>query len=846
MTEHIKINDTVPRAEYSADGSTTAYPAPFAFLKAADLKVWIGSSEQELDTDYSVTGAGTTAGGTVTFASAPPTGQSVVISRQAIVARTSDFLPGGSLRADTLNDELDRLTLSLQEAAAARSRALRIADHDADPAPGALPSRALRAARVLAFDDLGDPVAGPVSSTLSDIEGAVTSVADNAAAASASALSAANDAASVADIAALVQNIPATLSATGDGATVSFSLSQAPVDDAAVLVSLDGIVQHGSAYTTFGTTLSFTSAPPDGVSIEIRDLSATAIINAAEVSALAALSSAIAAVAGISSDVASVAASGSDISDVADDLNGANTIGAAITAASAAAASETSAATDATSASSSASAAATSEANAAAAESNAVIAQALAETAQSAAETARSGAEVAETGAEAAETSAAGSASAAASSASSAANAVSNAIIAAARGAFRSRFGEMPPAILGFDLGDTSLLALNRATVGFRDTDGGGVESTAIDAVRLTHDLETGEPLGLLLEPQQTNYMQYSDLQTGGTGVTNTADNAIGPDGETTARTIFQTSDSGSHFMGNALNTPGIVSGTRYVVAMYVKDVGTAATQHLFYNYAAPFASPGGDTFGWSWDFATETITPKKSDSTTVDVGFFKLADGWYLLWASKVAVASGTSGFILQFTDGLGGATSFTGDTNAGIAVKGCRCVPMSSFGGMPPSRIDSNGSQVTRSADLASVDLSAVSSFRPDGFSLVVEAEVRDSDGVLLAIGTGSSEEVALEMQDGDLHLTGADGLGLTAAGGLTPGSRITVALRVATDDVAVSVDGAVVVTDTDHTMNGDADTMRLGASIDGTNGLPCAIRQVAIFGLLPDATLEAMSNV
>lgn len=846
MTEHIKINSTVPRAEYAADGTTTAYPAPFPFLKAADLKVWIGAAEQQLDTDYTVTGEGTTGGGTVTFTSAPTTGQSVVISRQATVARMSDFLPGGSLRADTLNDELDRLTLSLQEAEAARGRSLRIADHDADPLPGALPSRALRASRVLAFDELGDPVAGPASGTLTDIEGAVSSVTDDAAAAAASALAAANDAASVANVAALVQNIPATLSATGDGETVAFALSRAPVDDKALLVSLDGIVQHGAAFATSDAVLTFVSAPPDGVAIEIRDLSATAIIDAAEVSALAAVSDAIPTVAGISSDVSSVAALANDISDVADDLNGANTIGAAITAAGAAASAETGAAASATAASASAVSAAASEANAETSESGAVSAQALAEAAQTAAETARAGAEAAETSAGTSETNAAGSASAAATSASSASGAVADAIIAAARGTFRNRFGTLPSAIMGFDLGEVSQITLNRATMGFTNTDGGGIESKAIDATRLTHDPETGEPLGLLLEPQQTNHMIHSDLQSGGTGVTNTAENAIAPDGTMTARTIFQTADNGGHLVGNAVNTTGLVSGTRYIVVMDVKDIGSVPTQHAFYAYSAPFDGAGGDYFGWRWDFATETLTPYKTGSSTVMVGYQKLGAGWYRLRASVVAPgASGTSGFILQFTDGIGGSTSFTGDTNAGIAVKGCRCIPVSSATACAPSQVDTDGSQVTRSADLATIDLSTVSAFRPDGFSLLIEAEIRDDHGVLLTIGTGTTAEIALDMQSGALHLTGADGLDLTVENSLTPGDRIVVAMRITEDDVAVSAGGASVVTSNSHTMNADADKMRLGSDLTGASGLPCVIRQVAIFGPLPDATLEAMSN-
>ena len=99
---------------------------------------------------------------------------------------------------------------------------------------------------------------------------------------------------------------------------------------------------------------------------------------------------------------------------------------------------------------------------------------------------------------------------------------------------------------------------------------------------------------------------------------------------------------------------------------------------------------------------------------------------------------------------------------------------------------------------------------------------------------------------MQSGDLHMTSSTGgLDLTAASGLSPGDRIVVALRMATDDVAVSVNGATAVTDSSHGLQVNADTMQLGADLSGGGGLPCTIGQVAILAPLPDATLEAMSN-
>jgi hypothetical protein len=57
---------------------------------------------------------------------------------------------------------------------------------------------------------------------------------------------------------------------TGDGTTTQYNLPETVVDDDAVLIHIDGVKQHApTAYSTSGTTLTFTGAPPSASSIEI-------------------------------------------------------------------------------------------------------------------------------------------------------------------------------------------------------------------------------------------------------------------------------------------------------------------------------------------------------------------------------------------------------------------------------------------------------------------------------------------------------------------------------------------------------------------------------------------------
>ena len=67
---------------------------------------------------------------------------------------------------------------------------------------------------------------------------------------------------------------------SGDGTTLSFTLSQA-ASSAGIIVSINGVVQiPGTAYGTSGTTLTFTEAPQVGDEIDIRILTTTSTITA--------------------------------------------------------------------------------------------------------------------------------------------------------------------------------------------------------------------------------------------------------------------------------------------------------------------------------------------------------------------------------------------------------------------------------------------------------------------------------------------------------------------------------------------------------------------------------------
>jgi hypothetical protein len=181
MAEHIQVGDVSPRIQYAGDGIQTNFTYPFPIFSDGDLEVYVDSTVVILDTGYTVSGAGNSAGGEVTFTTAPAAASIVTLRRTIAIERTSDFQQSGVLRAKVLNDELDRLTAEVQQVAEQTNRSLHLKAFDVETSME-LPDKSSRADKVLAFDENGVAVAS--TETLSFMENGATTAATAAVAAS--------------------------------------------------------------------------------------------------------------------------------------------------------------------------------------------------------------------------------------------------------------------------------------------------------------------------------------------------------------------------------------------------------------------------------------------------------------------------------------------------------------------------------------------------------------------------------------------------------------------------------------------------------------------------------------
>jgi len=155
----ISVGDLTPRNQYTATSGQTVFAYSFPIFVNTDLKVYNGSTLLTLTTHYTVSGAATDNGGNVTLGSGATAGDIITIYRDMPVARTSDYQTNGDLRAETLNDDLDKLAMMIQQVEYdLNNRVLRFGQFTTGiPLSEFTESAADRANKVLSFSSTGDP-----------------------------------------------------------------------------------------------------------------------------------------------------------------------------------------------------------------------------------------------------------------------------------------------------------------------------------------------------------------------------------------------------------------------------------------------------------------------------------------------------------------------------------------------------------------------------------------------------------------------------------------------------------------------------------------------------------------
>jgi hypothetical protein len=228
------VSTTQNRVSYAGNGVTSAFSFPYVFFDNADLVVLLvkadgTSTKGVLGTDYTVTGAGLDAGGTVTMTTVPAVGTTLVIYRDPAMTQPQAFVDNDPLPAKSVSRGYDRLTLIAQRLRELVDRSFRLSDSDTSGASPVLPSPTPNA--FIGWNGAGNGLVNRTMTDLITISAYGTAIADPF---------------------------------VGDGTTKDFTLSANPGALANMDVAVGGVVQMaGKDFTWDGATkLSFVTAPP--------------------------------------------------------------------------------------------------------------------------------------------------------------------------------------------------------------------------------------------------------------------------------------------------------------------------------------------------------------------------------------------------------------------------------------------------------------------------------------------------------------------------------------------------------------------------------------------------------
>ena len=107
------VSVQTPLNTYTANGTTTVFPFTFKISANTDINVYVNSVLTT--TGFAISDIVTDSGGSVNFIDPPLAGQTITIKRITPINRTVDYIVGGTLDANSLDADIDRVVLILQE-----------------------------------------------------------------------------------------------------------------------------------------------------------------------------------------------------------------------------------------------------------------------------------------------------------------------------------------------------------------------------------------------------------------------------------------------------------------------------------------------------------------------------------------------------------------------------------------------------------------------------------------------------------------------------------------------------------------------------------------------------------
>ncbi len=309
----ITISDVEPRVQYTATAGQTSFTVGFEFFNNADLKVFNGttlltfSASPANATEYSVSGAGQTGGGSITLGSPGATVNDIItISRDVAIERVTDFPTSGAFQIGSLNTELDKIIAMCQQLERDLKFSPRAAATTANTFDITFPN--LSANKVLSVNSSGNGL--EFAQDITDI----TTIAGIA-----------SDVSAVSAIASDVTAVANDATDIGVVSTNIASINTVATNIADVIKVADDLNEAISEVETVADDLNEAVSEIDTVANNITDVNTVG--NATNINNITIVAGQISP----TNNISTVAGANANITTIATDLNGANTIGTVVT-----------------------------------------------------------------------------------------------------------------------------------------------------------------------------------------------------------------------------------------------------------------------------------------------------------------------------------------------------------------------------------------------------------------------------------------------------------------------------------------------------------------------------------
>lgn len=159
------VSTTTIKNSAAGNGSTTAFSFTFKAFASSEVKVYVrtdSTGAEVLKTEgtgsanYAVSGVGAASGGTVTFVTAPASGETVVIRRLTSQTQGTDYVENDPFAAEDHETALDKLTHIVQEVQEEVDRSFKVSKTNTITTPEFVDDASTRASKLLGFSSDGN------------------------------------------------------------------------------------------------------------------------------------------------------------------------------------------------------------------------------------------------------------------------------------------------------------------------------------------------------------------------------------------------------------------------------------------------------------------------------------------------------------------------------------------------------------------------------------------------------------------------------------------------------------------------------------------------------------------